>query len=109
MTPEGKIKAAFNRACKRHDVLSFQQAINSESLRGVVVSLELLRLRGIPDKALFLRGGKTIFVEFKREKGGVVSPFQKIIMCLLDQLGFGVYMVDSKRDIDALMRWIERV
>ena len=55
----------------------------------------LLRLvptrKGTPDRLLLLPGGRSVFVELKRERGGVLSEIQKHRHRELRALGFEVH------------------
>ena len=57
-------------------------------------------IKGLPDRVVFLKGGFTLFVEFKTE-GKKSSAMQDIIHGKLRELGFEVFVVDSieKRDL----------
>ena len=48
---------------------------------------------GVPDRIVLLPGGKVIFVELKRPKGGVISSRQKWWADRLKMLGFDHYYV----------------
>lgn len=47
---------------------------------------------GVYDLICLLPNGRTIFIEFKKQKGGVVSKNQKEFMSNLDRLGFEHYI-----------------
>lgn len=57
---------------------------------------------GVPDRMLLLPGGRVIFVETKRPKGGKVSELQKWWNKKLTKLGFYAFFVYTYQDIDAL-------
>lgn len=48
---------------------------------------------GVPDRLVLLPGGRIIFVETKRPKGGVLSPMQKTWRRWLIELGFTYYTI----------------
>lgn len=54
---------------------------------------------GVPDRIILLPGGKIIFAEIKRPKGGVVSPMQTYWRRKLESLGFHVWLVYDEIDV----------
>lgn len=65
---------------------------------------------GVPDRIILLPGGRILFAELKRPKGGVVSPMQAWWRVTLQQMGFTVLHLYTQKDItnaaliiDALM------
>ena len=48
---------------------------------------------GVPDRIVLLPGGRAVFVELKRPKGGVVSPRQEWWSKKLTSLGFVYYII----------------
>lgn len=83
---EQKIESYFNKIAKNKD--------------GFSIKLLPYLQAGLPDRLLLLKTGKFYFVELKREKGGVVSPIQKLIFSKLERLGFKVYILSSYEQID---------
>ena len=66
---------------------------------------------GVPDRIVLLPGGRIIFVETKRPKGGKLSPMQKKWGAWLMDLGFEYWQVWTFDDLDifkALMLREER-
>lgn len=61
---------------------------------------------GVPDRIILLPGGRVIFVETKRPKGGKVSALQNWWRKKLRELGFGYWMVYSRTGIEMLERHI---
>jgi len=53
---------------------------------------------GIPDLQIVLEGGKVLWVEMKRRKGGAVSPAQKKIHALLRSKGHTVILALGAKD-----------
>ena len=47
---------------------------------------------GVPDMVLLFEGGKAVFIEMKRKKGGTVSKDQKLWLERLRVLGFDAYV-----------------
>ena len=60
---------------------------------------------GAPDRMCLFFPGRVIFVELKRP-GGKVRPLQERRAKQLKQLGFEVYVVDSKEQIASLLQKI---
>lgn len=57
---------------------------------------------GVPDRIVLLPGGKIIFVELKRPKGGEVRKLQEWWHAKLRSLGFTVWVICNRNDINAL-------
>lgn len=55
---------------------------------------------GMPDRLVCLPGGKAVFVELKRPKGGKVSLLQKYRMSELRIRGFEVRVINTEEQID---------
>ena len=55
---------------------------------------------GVPDRIILLPGGRVIFAELKRPKGGVVSPMQTYWRRRLEGLGFTVWHIYNERDVN---------
>ncbi len=62
---------------------------------------------GVPDRIILLPGGRVIFVETKRPKGGKVSPRQRKWAEILQGLGFDHYFVWTMADVHVLDKIIE--
>lgn len=56
---------------------------------------------GVPDRIVLLPGGRVLFVELKRPKGGTLSTRQKWWRRKLRDLGFSVWVVWTDDDVDA--------
>lgn len=54
---------------------------------------------GVPDRIILLPGGRILFAETKRPKGGVVAPRQAWWRHTLTLLGFTVLHIYNERDI----------
>lgn len=55
---------------------------------------------GVPDRIVLLPGGRVIFVEVKRPKGGRLSELQKKWAKILMDLGFDYYTIWSKKELE---------
>ena len=61
---------------------------------------------GVPDRIILLPGGRIIFVELKRPKGGEVRELQKWWHRKLNALGFLCWVIFNREDIDKLEGFI---
>lgn len=57
---------------------------------------------GVPDRIVLLPGGRIVFVELKRPKGGVVSSRQQWWRDKLRALGFAHYYIYNTADVFTL-------
>lgn len=57
---------------------------------------------GVPDRILLLPGGRIIFVETKRPKGGVVAKRQEWWRRELRLMGFDAYVAWDQTDLNTL-------
>ena len=57
---------------------------------------------GVPDRIVLLPGGRVLFAETKRPKGGEVRKLQEWWHKTLRRLGFRVWVIYSKSDIEQL-------
>lgn len=64
---------------------------------------------GVPDRIVLLPGGRVIFVETKRPKGGKLSKLQEKWAEWLKSLGFVVATTWNEDDIDFLEYVIKRM
>ena len=62
-------------------------------------------MTGMPDRIILLPKGKVGFVETKRP-GGEPRPIQKKRIRQFKNLGFKVYVLDSKENIDEIIKRI---
>lgn len=73
---------------------------------GMCWKLTVFGVRGVPDRVCLFKGGKIVFVETKRPKGGVVSEWQKRITRKLIDFGFTVFIIKNKEEVDNMMQLI---
>lgn len=71
---------------------------------GLTYKLEVPGQRGLLDRLAVLPGGRILFVELKRPKGGRVSAVQHVTLERLRALGAEAHVARTKEEIDALLR-----
>lgn len=71
-----------------------------KELGGVTRKVIYKGRRDALDRLCILPGGRVVFVEAKRPKGGRLSEGQRIEIALLTRLGAEVHVVKTKREID---------
>lgn len=71
--------------------------------RGVCIKLNPFGMRGVPDRLVLLPGGAVLFFELKRPVGGRFEPLQERWHTKLRQLGFRVYVCNTKASVDAVI------
>lgn len=57
---------------------------------------------GVPDRLILLPGGRLMFAELKKPKGGEISPLQRWWHRKLTGLGFDCWFVFDEKDIRTL-------
>jgi hypothetical protein len=62
---------------------------------------------GIPDRLAILPGGKVVFIELKRESGGVVSEIQKVQHDRLRAKGHDVVVLRGTKEVEAWLAEME--
>lgn len=72
-------------------------------LGGVAEKVHTLGVRGFFDRLIVLPGGRVIFCEVKRPKGGRVSPHQHRRVGQYRSLGAEVAIVHNLEEVDALL------
>jgi hypothetical protein len=75
-------------------------------LRGLCIKLNPFGYAGIPDRLVLLPGGIVAFIELKRPVGGRFEPLQERWHGKLRQLGFRVYVCNTKASVDATLEEI---
>lgn len=74
-----------------------------EKAGGLCLKFPAIYCEGIPDRLVVLPGGKIIFVELKRPKGGRLSEMQKYQIAKLRKRGARVEVLKNKQEIDDFM------
>jgi len=64
----------------------------------------VLGSRGFFDRLILLPGGRVIFAELKRPRGGRLSAHQKMYRDEYVALGAAVVLIKNTKDIDALLK-----
>lgn len=73
------------------------------ALGGIARKMKDIGQRGWPDRMMLLPGGRVFFVEFKREKGGVVSAQQKKMIRCIEAVGLSVHVIDTYEQFEAAL------
>jgi hypothetical protein len=88
MPSEHNEQVAFVRWLRKEG--HFVYAIPNGGLRDAITAKRLKdegSMSGIPDLQVVLDGGKVVWIEMKRRKGGTVSAAQKKVHAKLEELG----------------------
>lgn len=72
----------------------------TKEARGWAVKLPGVLMPGWPDRMVLLPGGRVVFVELKRPKGGKLERLQPLIHSKLRRLGFLVMVWNTKQQIN---------
>jgi Holliday junction resolvase len=88
----------------KESVIERELRLRVESVGGECVKLKAIGRRGFFDRVVTLPGGKVVFVEVKRPKGGRVSPHQTRYHERFAELGIAIAIVKTSADIDVLLK-----
>ena len=72
-------------------------------LHGLCVKLPANLYEGIPDRMVLLPEGRMVFVETKRPKGGRFEKLQPHWHEKLRRLGFKVYVLKTKEEVEVML------
>lgn len=72
-------------------------------LHGLAVKM-ITGVSGIPDRLAILPGGRVVFVELKRESGGVLSEIQKVQHARLREKGHEVLVLSGTKEVEAWLK-----
>lgn len=70
---------------------------------GLCIKLVPAGYVGIPDRLVLLPGGRVVFVECKKPRGGVVAPMQERWRDRLLDMGMPHRFVFTREDVDEMM------
>lgn len=84
----------------RESTLEKRLAQRVKGLGGMAMKWVSPSMAGVPDRIVFLPGGRVILVEMKRP-GGSTTALQERIHDMLRQLGQDVRVIDSVEAVDA--------
>ena len=87
----------------KENALEQELVFRVHSKGGIAEKVTVLGARGFFDRLVVLPGGRVVFVELKRPRGGRLSPHQILRAKLYKSLGAAVYLISSREDIDALL------
>lgn len=73
-----------------------------KKMGGLAIKLNSMSMSGLPDRMVLLPIGVILFVELKRP-GGKARPLQMATHRILRKLGFDVYVIDSKKQIEEVL------
>jgi hypothetical protein len=73
------------------------------SQNGMALKLISVGVAGIPDRLVLLPGGKIFFAELKAP-GKKPRALQKYTHRLIENLGFRVFVIDSKEAVDQVLK-----
>src|SRR5690349_4969173 len=74
--------------------------------KGLALKFYCLSFTGIPDRVVLMPGGRIWFVELK-STGEKLSPRQKIVIPMLLNLGFKVWIIDDEEELDLLFNELD--
>lgn len=74
-----------------------------KKIGGVCLKYYNPNVAGYPDRLLLLSGARTIWVELK-SKGKHTTPLQKVRIRTLQNLGYSVFVCDSKESVDKVIK-----
>lgn len=70
-----------------------------QKVGGACLKFTSSHFTGLPDRICLLPGGRVVFIELK-SRGSGLSPRQKIVRKMLENLGFAYYKIDHHLQIE---------
>lgn len=67
-------------------------------------TVKLVQGEGLPDRLVLLPGGRVVFVELKKPRGGAVAPLQTLRHRELDRMGFSTVVCWTVDDCESLRK-----
>lgn len=80
-----------------------------KTLGGTTKKVTYKGCRGAPDRLVILPGGRIVFVELKRPKGGRLSEGQRVEIRLLSGLGAEVHVLRTREEVDDVFGLDEKI
>lgn len=77
-------------------------ARRTKNMGGIALKMISAGMTGVPDRLVLLPGGKLAFAELKRP-GGKPRIRQELCIRRLRELGFLVFVIDNKLDVDRVL------
>lgn len=71
--------------------------------RGMSIKLLSMLYNGLPDRMVLMPGGKIFFAEIKSE-GRKTTMIQNHVHAQLRKLGFHVYIIDTKEQVEQVIQ-----
>jgi hypothetical protein len=90
------------KSSSKENLIETELIIRVRAAGGVCEKTTVMGRRGFFDRVVVLPGGRVIFVELKRPRGGVVSAHQKLRIAQYQALGVEVAIVRNSGDIERL-------
>lgn len=82
-------------------------AARTKSLGGWALKFISPGVAGVPDRIVLMPGGQIFFAELKRP-GAKARPLQAAIHRRLERLGFAVYVIDNREQIETILSTYRR-
>ncbi len=98
----GMNKKLIDKQCEEKEVEGYLRT-EVEKIGGKAFKLSSQIEAGMPDRLVCLPGGRVLFVETKRPKGGKVSKIQLYRMKQLKDLGFNVEVINTRDKVRELI------
>jgi hypothetical protein len=92
------------KSYEKESAVERELRLRVEAAGGECVKVTVLGRRGFFDRLVTLPGGRVVFVEVKRPKGGRISRHQMLWHERFSELGVAVAIVKNSADIDVLLK-----
>jgi hypothetical protein len=99
---EHKMAATVKRGVKEK-LVEAELLARIEAAGGLCIKVQAIGRRGFFDRIVVLPGGKVIFVELKRPRGGMLAKHQIWYLAGFNALAVAVAVVRCSADIDRLL------
>jgi len=100
-----KIKLNYRKEIKKMQEKAIEIFLIQQVKRrnGLAIKLNSTSLSGLPDRLVLLPQGLIFFVELKSPTGRL-RPTQKVLHRVLKNLGFTVYVINSKTKVKEVLK-----